>query len=168
MIAGEIGIMCFKKFTPLFVLLLTTIPIKAQINGFGLKLGFVGGPMISLLLDAQIKDKMSMNFSVGGFPGIIMRAESNFRYTTKKNWSPYFQAGFGYTMIFRGKGEGKDLKDIHINFGLSRKLWPAFHLNADIGLLYAPAFINPFVKENLKGVLPVVPTIELEGIYKFR
>jgi len=77
--------------------------------GIGGKMGFSGGPSISLVGSVKWNDRVSLNASVGGFPGIIMMTEANVRYHfSETTWSTYSQGGFGYISIFRGKGEGKN------------------------------------------------------------
>ena len=78
--------------------------------GVGGKIDFAGGPIPSVIVSANLKDEMSVNFSAGGFPtrvGPIMRTALNFRYLFKeeRKWSPYIQGGSGYTTIWYNKDE---------------------------------------------------------------
>ncbi|MEA2065849.1 MAG: hypothetical protein U9O65_01915 [Thermotogota bacterium] len=148
--------------------------------GIGVKIDFVGGPIPSIVFNAKLKDKVSVNFSAGGFPtrmGPIMRMVVNFRYLfkEKEKWSPYVQGGFGYTTIrFNEYGQQQkertryDVTGIHFNGGMTWSCLPRLDLSADFGLMYAPHCINPCVKEEFPDVIPIVPMIGLEGVYSIK
>ena len=160
-------ISCGKlAFIALFIALCTASAMGA---GIGLKGGFSGGPIFSIIGIKEVDDKLSFNLSIGGFPGIIMHAESNLRLDIQSlldNWSHYIQGGIGYTEFFHGKGDGENVEDIHFTFGMSRPFLSSWEFSADIGLLYAPHSVNPWLKEEFPDSIPIVPVIGLEIVYK--
>jgi len=149
----------------LVVSLLAVGSANAIAIGIGVKTEFTGGPLFSVVGMTKLPNKLSLNVSVGGFPGIIMRAESNLRLSKEKKWSLYTQGGFGWTRIFRGSGENKNVMDVHFNIGISRYFPPSLNLSAGIGLLYAPYWANPWFKEKFSDVIPVAPMVSLEVVY---
>ncbi|MCK5243508.1 hypothetical protein KAR34_13755 [bacterium] len=158
--------MFISKFGIVFLLLLLTInTAQAGDAGIGVKMGFSGGPCFSAVGELELDDTSSLNLSIGGFPGIILRVESNYRYTIIKKWSPFIQAGIGYWEFFRGRGEGQGIIDLHLDFGISKSITPAFDISANIGIIYIPAFINPWFKEEFSDGIAMVPAISFEIIY---
>lgn len=138
-------------------------------GGIGVKVGFSGGPAFSIIGMMRLSDNTFMDLSIGGFPEIVLIAESNLRYAHRKKWSPYIKTGIGVFCFFRGKGEGKSIKEIHLNFGISRNFKYPIKLSADIGIIYLPYFANKWIEdefdEEVKGMIPIVPTIGVEFIY---
>ena len=147
------------------VLLLVISPVNVMAIGIGLKTEIAGGPVLSVVGMTTLHNKLSLNLSVGGFPGIILRVEPNLRLSTEKKWLSYIQGGIGYWRGFRGKAENKNLVDIHFNAGISKSLSSSLILSADIGLIYVPHWINPAFIRELSGVIPIVPMISLEIVY---
>lgn len=154
-----------RKFIIAYLLLLTINTAQAGDTGIGVKVGFSGGPCFSALGNLKLNETSSLNLSLGGFPGIILRVESNYRYTIIKKWSPFMQGGIGYWRFFRGRGEGQGITDLHLDFGISRSITPAFDISGNIGILYVPAFINPWFKEEFSDGIAIVPAIGFEIIY---
>lgn len=148
--------------------------------GIGGEIDFAGGPIPSVVFHAKLKDKVSVNFSAGGFPtrmGPIMRMALNFRYLfkEKEKWSPYIQAGPGYTTIrYNEYGQQQkeraryDITGIHLNGGISWSCLSSLDISADFGLMYAPHCINPCIKEEFPDVIPIVPMVGLEGVYSIK
>ncbi len=157
--------MFIRKFIIVFLLLFTLNTAQAGDMGIGVKMGFSGGPCFSALGIWELNNSSSLNLSLGGFPGIIFKVESNYRYTIVKEWSPFIQGGIGYWRIFRGRGDGQGITDIHMDFGISRSITPAFDISANIGILFVPVFINPWFKEEFSDGIAIVPAIGLEIIY---
>jgi hypothetical protein len=158
--------MLVSKFVAVIILVLLTINIaQAGDTGIGVKMGFTGGPCFSAVGELELDNTSSLNLSVGGFPEIILRVETNYRYTIIKQWSPFMQIGIGYWEFFRGRGEGEGIIDIHLDFGISRSITPAFGFSANIGILYIPAVINPWFREEFSDGIAVVPTISFGIIY---
>ncbi|MCK5218252.1 hypothetical protein KAR10_01945 [bacterium] len=154
--------MFIRKFIMVFLLLLAINTAQAGDAGIGVKVGFSGGPCFSALGNLKLNDTSSLNLALGGFPGIILRVESNYRYTIIKSWSPFLQGGIGYWMFFRGRGEGQGITDLHLDFGISRSITPVFDISANLGVLYVPAFINPWFKEEFSDGIAMIPTIGFE------
>jgi len=167
--AIRFGRISYGKLAIFVLLIIALCPANAMGTEIGLKSGFTGGPMLSIVGIAEVKDKLSFNLPIGGFPGVIMRVESNLRSemdSSWKNWSPYMQGGIGYTEFFRGKGDGENINDIHFTFGMSRPFRSSWEFSVDIGLLYAPYFVNPWLKEEFPGGIPIVPIIGMEITHK--
>ncbi len=134
--------------------------------GMGAKIAFSGGPIISLLSNVSFNDNISMNLSIGGFPGIIMKVESNLRCSKKKEWSPYLQGGLGFTRFFRGKAKDKNLNDIHFNVGITKSYPSSLKLSADIGLLYAPYGVNYWLREESPDITYFIyPVVNFEVLF---
>jgi hypothetical protein len=152
----------------LAVLLIALGRADAMGAEIGLRAGFKDGPMVSVVGSAELNERLSLNVPVGGLPGIIMRVESNLRMSVgslERNWPRYVEGGIGYWEIFRGSGDGKNVKEIHFSYGMTRRYWSDFEITASIGLLYAPHFANPWFKEEDMADLPIVPMIGLEATY---
>jgi hypothetical protein len=157
-------------------LILMPFLLSALDWGVGAKINFAGGPIPALVLDAKPDERWLFNISLGGFPtkaGPIIRGEVNFRYLFRETKRPsyYVQGGYGNTVIkYNEEWQEKKhrdevtVKDFHINGGISWK-FSSFGLSTDVGMFYAPFSINPYVREEYEGVLPIVPIIDLEGIY---
>ncbi len=145
------------------VLLLAISPVNVMAIGIGLKTTY--GPILSVVGMTTLHDKLSLNISGGGFPGIIMRVVPNLRLSTEKKWLSYIQGGIGYWRGFRGNLKNKNLVDIHFNAGISKSLSSSLILSADIGLIYVPHWINPEFNEDFSDVIPIAPIISLEIVY---
>ena len=158
--------MLIRKIIIIVLLLLTINTAQAGDTGIGVKVGFSGGPCFSVLGNLKLDDTSSLNLSMGGFPGIILRVESNYRYTIIKQWAPFMQGGIGYWRFFRGRGDGQGITDLHLDFGISRSITSAFDISANIGVLYVPAFINPWFREEFSDGIALVPTMGIEIIYR--
>ena len=63
----------------LVVLFITLSAGNASATEIGLKAGTLGGPLFSVVCMKDISDKLSADLTVGGFPGIILRAETNLK-----------------------------------------------------------------------------------------
>jgi hypothetical protein len=144
-------------------------------TGIGVQLSFVGGPLISLVVNVELPHEFLLNLSLGGAPGILLRAEANLRYYFLKyaaiayvGWRPYAQLGLGYVRIFHPNISYNEIKEIHVNGGLAYKGFPALNLSADVGLLWAPPVVNPQVKEEFPDELLIVPMISLEAVYELQ
>ncbi len=134
----------------------------------GLRLGFVGGPMLSLEGSVPVSDNTEVYLSVGGFPGAILRVESNVRLWRAEHASPFMQFGLGYSRFFRGKGKNESIKDLHLSVGWAKEMWRHYRFSFDVGVLYAPKAINPYTREEFPDVFPMIPFLALDALYKVR
>jgi hypothetical protein len=145
--------------------------------GVGLRVNFAGGPIPALILSARPEPRWLLSLSFGGFPtgaGPILRVEANGRYlfNEEKSRSYYIQAGCGNTWIFYNEKareirgvERLNVRDFHFSGGISRNYSDVI-VSGDVGFLYAPYFINPGMRERFGNVVPIVPMIDIEGVYR--
>lgn len=169
-----------RIFPLLLICVVAFASYSAQANpltptGIGVQLSFAGGPLVSLVVNVELPHEFLLNLSLGGFPGILLRAEANLRYYFLKyaaiayvGWRPYAQLGLGYVRIFHSNISYKDIKEIHLNGGLAYKGFPSLTLSADVGLLWAPPAVNPQVKEEFPDKLLIVPMISVEAVYELQ
>lgn len=153
----------------LIVSLITLSSVNVMGSGIGLEAAIAGGPMLAIVGIADLNDRLSFNLPIGGYPGIIMRAELNLRLcieSTWENWTPFIEGGLGYTKLLRGEREGENMKDIHFNIGISKPWRSSWEISFDAGLLYAPRFLNPTWDYVNPDVLPIVPMIGFGLVYK--
>jgi hypothetical protein len=167
-----------RIFPLLLICAVVSVGYSAQANpvnpiGIGVKLSFVGGPLVSLVVSVELPDEFLLDLSLGGAPGILFRAEANLRYSFLKyaaiawiGWRPYAQLGLGYVRSFRSNLPYNEVKEIHLSGGLAYKGFPALTLSADVGLLWAPSAVNPQVKEVFPNRLSMAPMVTLEAVYK--
>ena len=143
--------------------------LSAMNMGVGAKMGFSGGPSIALLGSVKLNNRVSINASVGGFPGIIMMSEVNARYHfSNKTWSPFAQGGFGIIRFFRGRGEGKNIKEFHVCGGILWSHASSLEFGADLGLMYGPFSLNPWIEEEFPDLLIFIcPILRIEAVYYF-
>ncbi|MCK4235082.1 hypothetical protein KAX75_11675 [candidate division WOR-3 bacterium] len=169
---------CTRSLIVIVLFLISTVNwISAVDFGIGTKINFAGGPVPTIVLGAKVKPRVFVNLVFGGFPtkaGPLFRLEVNCRYLFREEerTSYYMQGGYGNTWI-RYNEEWQemkqirilDIKEFHINGGISRTFSSSFVLSGDVGFLYAPYFVNPELKERFGNVFPIVPMIGFEGIY---
>ena len=152
----------------LVVLFITLSTGNASATEIGLKAGTLGGPLFSVVCMKDISDKLSADFTVGGFPGIILRAETNLKKYTGKlrgKWATYWQGGLGYIEFYRGKGDGHSLKEMHLSYGMSREYGAAFEVSADFGLFYMPRSLNEWVEDEFEDPIYMAPMIWFGVVY---
>ncbi|MCK5398452.1 hypothetical protein KAJ26_00395 [bacterium] len=151
--------------------------------GIGGKIDLAGGPIPSLVLTTQFNSAFSANLTAGGFPtnvGPIVRTALNMRYSFKdgKKWQPYLQGGLSFTGIYFNEESEADkgrscieIKAIHFNFGYTWNCSKRFAVSLDLGALYGPKFINPVIEDMIEeegdDIVPIVPILGLEVIYRF-
>jgi hypothetical protein len=131
-------------------------------GSLGLQAAFTGGPVLSAVGILELNDNLSFNLPVGGFPGIIFRTEMNCRYgfsPLNKFWSTYLQGGFGYSEFYRGKGEGKTIRDVHCSFGMNKIINTKWEFYWDAGFLYIPGWANRWWKEEFDKDIGITPSI---------
>ena len=169
-----------KILALLLICIVVSVGYSARANpltptGIGVQLSFVGGPLVSLVVNVELPREFLLNLSLGGFPGILLRAEANLRYYFLKyaaiayaGWRPYAQLGLGYVRIFRSNLSYNEVKEIHVNGGLAYKGFPALTLSADVGLLWAPPAVNPQMREEFPDELLIVPMIGIEAVYELQ
>ncbi len=138
--------------------------------GIGIEAGFSGGPTLSLTMTMELNERISLNGSIGGFPGIILVSRAGIRVQlTRTELSSYVQTGVGYFHYYRGTAKGKGIKEAHFDLGL---LWPntgKWKLNFDLGLLYAPYSINHWLQEEYPEVpLFIYPVVHTGLVYFIR
>ena len=54
------------------------------------------------------------------------------------------------------------VKDVHLNWGISRQPWTKSILRFDVGILIAPPPVNRSMVKKLETDFPVVPTLGFE------
>jgi hypothetical protein len=122
-----------------------------------------------LVVDVTLADQLLLDLAFGTWPGALLRAEVNLRYTLLKGeWSPYLQGGIGYVLIFESNMPYNEVKEVHLNVGLAYQPSPILTLSADAGLLWAPPAVNPQVKEAFPDTLLIVPMIGVGAVYEFQ
>ncbi|MFC2061172.1 hypothetical protein ACFLUV_01525 [Elusimicrobiota bacterium] len=136
--------------------------LTAQTADLGIKLGFTGGPAISVMIHEQINENRSLNLSIGGLPRVALIIETGYRLHTGKNWPSYYQTGFNCYWFFRGELDGKNVKSIGFITGITRPFMRTMNYSAGIGFIYAPVLINPDFKEEFEDIIPIVPVLYLE------
>ncbi len=130
---------------------------KASGNGIGLRWDFSGGPLLVAAGEINLAEHCSLNLTCGGFPGIIMRGDADLRLYTGRKWPSYWQTGYGRYWFFRGQAEGEQLNEFHLRSGISRRLGKNWSWFIDLGLLWAPLQLNPWIESEHPDVIPVVP-----------
>ena len=109
-----------------------------------------GGPLISVVPAVNLDKDLSLSFRVGGFPSIILKMEADLSLDlepTQNGWGPYIEGGIGYWRFYRGRGDGKSLKDLHFTYGIIKPFKDRWEFFAEAGILYAPYIINPWIRE---------------------
>ncbi len=153
-----------------FLFVLPTQNLAAD-TGVGLQIEFVGGPCFAVVVENHFSRMAGVRFSVGGFPGIILRAESEVRFSAPRRRAAVFLVGAGYNRFFRGRANGKGLTEFHLGGGYRWTLKEKFRIGLNGGLLYAPTVLNPWFKETFKeegDLLPVVPFVGIETLWNLR
>lgn len=126
----------------------------------GVGLDVAGGPLVVVVAGLDVNERWAMEGSVGGFPGIILRAEWNVRRVLARRRPSYVEGGVGCLWFFRGRGDGESIRDLHVNVGIARPWRGGFEVRADIGLLWVPVSVNPWIEKEFPDVaVPVVPAI---------
>lgn len=127
--------------------------------GIGMKVGFVGGPLVYFVGYVEFFDRLGIDISLGS-GGPLFRAEANARCSFfSKKLSPYLQAGLGYVWISKSNIPYQEVKEIHLNVGLEYTASLTFW--GDAGLLWAPPLINPQVAKEHPHKLPIVPMVSV-------
>jgi hypothetical protein len=140
---------------------------SVRASSIGLRWDFSGGPLVALAGELDLSDRWSINLDCGGFPAIIIRGEVDLRYYTGRSWPSYWQVGQGRYWFFRGQGEGHHVNEFHLRSGISRELNGSWIWFMDIGLLWAPLQINPWIRQQFPEAIPIVPLAGAGIMWRF-
>ena len=141
----------------LFPLLLTAID-------FGVKLEISGGPIFSVMAGVPLNEKLDLDISAGGFPGIIFRSDVNFKFKKERKWFPFYLTGVGVMSFFRGNADGKTIVTFQANAAIRTFQLSVFKISPYIGILYVPSWLNKNFDDDLTD-LAIVPMLGVEMIY---
>lgn len=161
----------FINISFIFLFLISTSHCFSSDTSIGFRLGFMGGPSFSAVMDHHLNDNMAINFAVGGFPGIILRLEANVRCIPMKRNTVYYSGGVGYNRFYRGQADGKGMTEFHAGAGYRWTLKQNAFFGLDGGLIYIPIGINKWMGDmNKEGkddskMLPIVPYVGFEIMF---
>ena len=162
-----------KRTCPFFASMIYIVLVAAATasdTSAGLRFSLSGGPVLSLVVDQRLSPDVRVNFAVGGFPGVILRLEANLRIIPDKKKTIYYGGGFGYWRIYRGRGDGKSVKEFHGNIGYQFAAKDHLLFGGDVGLLYAPLSLNRWMTDlsDNPDMIPIVPVANIEALYHFK
>ena len=152
-----------KKFNLILFIFLFFPPLLTAID-FGTKLEISGGPILSVMAGVPLNDKLDINLSAGGFPGIIFRSDANFKFKKDRKWFPFYLTGVGVMSFFRGSADGKTIVTFQANAAIRTFQLSVFKISPYIGILYVPNWLNKDFDEDLDD-LAIVPMLGVEMIY---
>ena len=130
-----------KKINLILILILLS-PLLLSAIDFGVKLETSGGPILSAMVGIPLNEKMDLDFSAGGFPGIIFRSDANLRFKKERKWFPFYLTGVGVMSFFRGTADGKTIVTFQANAAIRTFQVSSFQISPYIGILYVPSWIN--------------------------
>ncbi len=142
---------------------------SASETSAGLRFSFSGGPMLSLVIDQRLGPNMRVDFAVGGFPGILLNLEANLRFIPEMQETFYFGGGIGCRRIYRGRGAGETLKELHSVVGYHYETNHAF-FSGQVGVLYAPQSINAWTSalSDNPGIIIMAPFANIEALRQLK
>jgi len=126
----------------LILSLILLSPLLLTAIDFGVKLETSGGPIMSAMVGIPLNEKLELDVSVGGFPGIIIRSDANLRFKKERKWFPFYLAGTGVMSFFRGTADGKTIVTFQANAAIRTFQLSSFQISPYIGILYVPSWIN--------------------------
>ena len=152
-----------KKFNLiLFIFLLS--PILLSSVDFGAKLELSGGPIMSVMAGIPLNEKLDLDISAGGFPGILFRSDANLRLKKDRKWFPFYLTGVGVMSFYRGNADGKTIVTFQANAAVRTFQLSVFEISPYIGILYVPNWINTDFDEDLPD-LAIVPMLGVEMMF---
>ena len=152
-----------KKFN-LILLLILLFPLLLNAIDFGAKIEISGGPIFSAMVGIPLNEKLDLNFSAGGFPGIIFRSDANLRFKKDRKWFPFYLAGAGVMSFYRGNADGKTIVTFQANTAVRTFHLSVINISPYIGILYVPSWINTDFDDDLTD-LAIVPMLGVEMIF---
>jgi len=152
-----------KKFNLiLFIFLL--FPLLLTAIDFGAKIEISGGPIFSAMIGIPLNEKLDLDISAGGFPGIIFRSDANLIFKKDRKWFPFYLTGVGIMSFYRGNADGKTIVTFQANAAVRTFPLSVFKISPYIGILYVPNWLNKDFDEDLTD-FAVVPMLGVEMIY---
>ena len=148
-----------KKINLILILILLS-PLLLSAIDFGVKLETSGGPILSAMVGIPLNEKMDLDFSAGGFPGIIFRSDANLRFKKERKWFPFYLTGVGVMSFFRGTADGKTIVTFQANAAIRTFQVSSFQISPYIGILYVPSWINTDF-DNTTGI-EIIPMLGVE------
>ena len=154
----------------ILLLLISAVNSSARTNPweFGVEIGLAGGPFFSVVGSRKLTDRANLDFTVGGFPRVMLRTKLDIRYSFfDSKLSPYLQGGAGYIHIFRWEHPDYDhIYEFHLTGGAEYSITKDITLKGDLGLMWAPHIINPQVKKEFPDVPPFVPLANIALLFE--
>ena len=140
---------------------------QSQATVLGVRLEFLGGPCLELVLGKRLSDDVVLRAAVGGFPGVILRVTADVSFASPAKGVTY-GGGIGYNRYYRGRATGRGLVELH--GGLGYRWWraPGSALDLTGGLVWIPLGLNPWYRqlfrEKTRGrvPLPIVSYLSVE------
>jgi len=149
-----------KKFN-LILSLILLFPLLLTAIDFGAKLETSGWPIFSAMAGFLLNEKLVLDISAGGFPGIIFRSDANIRFQKERKWFPFYLAGAGVMSFYRGNADGKTIVTFQANAAIRTFLLSRFKISPYIGILYLPNWLNTDFDDDLED-LAIVPMLGVE------
>ena len=153
-----------KKFNLILILILLS-PLLLTALDFGAKFEISGGPIFSALVGIPLNEKLELDISAGGFPGIIFRSDFNFRFKKDRKWFPFYLTGAGVMSFYRGNADGKTIVTFQANAAVRTFQLSSFQISPYIGIIYVPSWLNKDFDDDLPD-LAIVPMLGVEMIYR--
>ncbi len=152
-----------KKFN-LVLLIFLLSPLLLTAIKFGVKLETSGGPILSAMVGFPLNEKLELDISAGGFPGIIFRSDANLRFKKDRKWFPFYLAGVGVMSFYRGNADGKTIVTFQANAAIRTFQLSRFKISPYIGILYVPTWLNTDFDDDLED-LAIVPMLGVEMMF---
>ncbi|MDA3814252.1 MAG: hypothetical protein PF570_08370, partial [Candidatus Cloacimonetes bacterium] len=146
-----------KKFN-LVLLIILLLPLLLTALDFGAKFEISGGPIFSAMIGIPLNEKLDLDISAGGLPGIIFRSDANFKFKKDRKWFPFYLAGGGVMSFYRGNLDGKTIVTFQANSAVRTFQLSVFKISPYIGILYVPSWINTDFTEDLSDIA-IVPML---------
>jgi len=152
-----------KKFYLVFVMILF-IPLILAALEFGTKLEISGGPIFAGVMGIPLKEKLELDISAGGFPGIIFRSDANLKFIKMRKWFPFYLTGAGVMSFFRGRADGKTIVTFQANAAIRTFQSSILKVSPYLGIIYVPNWLNQDFDDDQDN-LAIVPILGVEMMF---
>ena len=143
--------------TLLFPLFLTAVQC-------GTKFEISGGPIFSGIIGIPLSEKLELDISAGGYPGIIFRSDANLKFKKERQWFPFYLAGTGVMSFYRGNADGKTIVTFQANAAVRTFQVSVFKISPYLGIIYVPNWLNKDFDDDLDD-LAIVPMLGVEMMF---
>ena len=152
------------KTTNLVLVMILFFPLFLSAAEFGTKFEISGGPIFSGIIGIPLNEKLELDISAGGFPGIIFRSDANLKFKKERKWFPFYLTGAGIMSFYRGNADGKTIVTFQANAAIRTFQLSSFRISPYLGILYAPNWLNEDFDDDLAD-LAIVPMLGVEMMF---